>query len=222
MVNIPLGKNAPFRKIYFGAIIPSNNAFTQSDKKVYFRVGLFSCQCCKLLFANKKSSAPSTNPLTSDGIERFKRNPAQPLAATRIAHGYVTQKSYILTVLSLSSFLLSSLFAENTAPFARALSIEVTFVVLWLLVLLGNITATRGCSWRGCPSPVGSLSTNFQHETVFENDERQTRPFLFSSLLGKWRAVVAVLLVLKLRTAPHPASTVGPFISMQRKENNYS
>jgi hypothetical protein len=96
-------------------------------------------------------------------------------------------------------------------------------VVLWLLVLLGNITATRGCLWRGCPSPVGILSTNFQQEkTVFENDERQTRPFLFSSLLEKWRAVVAVLLVLKLRTVPHPASTVGPFISMQRKENNYS
>ena len=96
MVNIPLGKNAPFRKIYFGAIIPINNAVTQSDKKVYIRVCLFSCHCCKLLFANKKSNAPSTKPLASEGIERFSTKPATPLPATIIAHGYVTQKSYII------------------------------------------------------------------------------------------------------------------------------
>ena len=114
-VNIPLGKNAPFHKIYFGAIIPNNSTFTQRDMKVYFRVGLFSCQCCKLLFANKRSSEPRTKPLTSEGTESsFNMNPATPLPATSIAHGYVTQKSYIAFPFLSSLLMLLLSFEDNT------------------------------------------------------------------------------------------------------------
>ena len=132
MVNIPLGKNAPFRKIYFGAIIPINNAVTQSDKKVYIRVCLFSCHCCKLLFANKKSNAPSTKPLASEGIERFSTKPATPLPATIIAHGYVTQKSYITFLFPSSRLLLSSSsLTENTKSLVLAFGVHVLVVFLF-------------------------------------------------------------------------------------------
>ena len=169
MVNIPLGKNAPFRKIYFGAIIPINNAVTQSDKKVYIRVCLFSCHCCKLLFANKKSNAPSTKPLASEGMERFSTKPATPLPATIIAHGYVTQKSYITFHFPSSRLLLSSSsLTENTKS---------------LVLAFGVLPAPpRGLRWSFF---TRTLSSTRRNEDETEDDDECQRLFLSSSVFRK-------------------------------------
>ncbi len=135
--------------------------------KVYFRVGLFSCQCCKLLFANKRSSEPRTKPLTSEGTERFNMNPATPLPATSIAHGYVTQKSYIAFPF-LSSLLMLLLSFEDNTTSVLAL-IEVTFLVLFLFALL----VIRGCCCCCCPPRVSSTGRN-ERET--KDDETRTTP----------------------------------------------
>ena len=91
-------------------------------------------------------------------------NPATPLPATSIAHGYVTQKSYIIFPF-LSSLLMLLLSFEDNATSVLAL-IEVTFLVLFLFALL----VIRGCCCCCCPPRVSSTG-----RTERETKDDETR-----------------------------------------------